>query len=109
MVTLARLAHYRWRVGASCCRPNDYHQRGLVHSVRTKGGVLMLQVTLFGRFCALSSYRPMAGLDARKVQELFCYLLLYRDRPHPREALATLLWSESPAFQAKKGLRQTLW
>ena len=46
---------------------------------------------------------------ACKVQELFCYLLLHRDRPHPREALSALLWRDIPTTQSKKYLRQALW
>ena len=51
----------------------------------------------------------LEGLAACKVQELFCYLLLHRDRPHPRETLASLLWGDAPTIQSKKYLRQTLW
>jgi DNA-binding SARP family transcriptional activator len=69
----------------------------------------VLRVHLFGKFDACYGDRPVAGLDTRKVQELFCYLLLYRDRPHPREALASLLWDESHAEQPVRCLRKTLW
>jgi DNA-binding SARP family transcriptional activator len=48
-------------------------------------------------------------LDARKVQELFCYLLLHRDHSLPRETLAGILWSDSTTTQSKKNLRQALW
>lgn len=69
----------------------------------------MLSITLFGKFQAQTENRLLSGFDIRKVQELFCYLLLYRERPHLRETLATLLWSDNPAAQSKKLLRQTLW
>jgi DNA-binding SARP family transcriptional activator len=68
-----------------------------------------LAVHLLGTFQALRAGQPMDGLDARKVQELFSYLLLYRDRPHPREVLADLLWGESTTAQSRKYLRQALW
>jgi DNA-binding SARP family transcriptional activator len=48
-------------------------------------------------------------MDVQKAQELFCYLLLYPDRPHPRESLAGILWGESSTSQSKKYLRQALW
>jgi DNA-binding SARP family transcriptional activator len=51
----------------------------------------------------------MAGFETPRVQELFCYLLLYRDRPHPREALANLLWDEHQTDQPGRCLRKTLW
>lgn len=66
-------------------------------------------VRLLGRFCVQRDRRPLDGLDAHKVQELFSYLILYRDRPHPRETLAGLLWGESTTPQSKKCMRQSLW
>jgi DNA-binding SARP family transcriptional activator len=49
------------------------------------------------------------GLETRKAEELLCYLLLYRDRPHPREHLADVLWGEISSSQSKNYLRKTLW
>jgi DNA-binding SARP family transcriptional activator len=66
-------------------------------------------IRLFGKFCAHAQEQVLEGLAACKVQELFCYLLLHRDRPHPRETLAGLLWEDAPTIQSKKYLRQTLW
>jgi len=71
--------------------------------------MLALSVRLFGKFCIRRHERILDGLDAHKLQELFGYLLLYRQTPHPRESLAALLWGESPTAQSKKYLRQVLW
>jgi DNA-binding SARP family transcriptional activator len=49
------------------------------------------------------------SLTSRKAQELFCYLLLYRDHPHPRETLAGLLWGDTSTTQSKTYLRKALW
>lgn len=69
-----------------------------------------LNISLFGRFHVDYQGAPVAAhLEARKVQELFAYMLLYRDRSHPREALADLLWGENSSVQARKYLRQALW
>lgn len=68
-----------------------------------------LHVFLFGKFSAHYGQDPLPGLEALKVQELLCYLLLYRDRPHAREALAGLLWGEKSADQSRSYLRKTLW
>lgn len=68
-----------------------------------------LHVCLFGRFRARYEDGNSVDLNARKAQELLCYLLLYRDRPHTRDTLATLLWSDSTATRSRKYLRQTLW
>jgi DNA-binding SARP family transcriptional activator len=68
-----------------------------------------LSVRLFGRLSVCCDEQVVRGLNASKVQELFCYLLLHRDRPHPREALAGLLWGDTSTSQSKKYLRQSLW
>lgn len=68
-----------------------------------------LEVYLFGRFCAYHNGKALEGIDARKVQELFCYLLLHREDSLSREALASTLWPDTTTAQSKKYLRQTLW
>src|SRR5579859_1328532 len=68
-----------------------------------------LNIQLFGKFCVRRNEQLLDGFDARKVQELFCYLLLHRDHSLPRETLASLLWPETTTVQSKKNLRQTLW
>ncbi len=69
----------------------------------------MLQICLLGKFQAQFDELNLQGLYAVKVQELFSYLLLNRDRPHHRENLGGLLWGDAQTSQAKKYLRQTLW
>ena len=66
-------------------------------------------IQLFGKFCVRRDQQILEGFEARKVQELFCYLLLHRDHPIPRETLAGLLWPETTTAQSKKNLRQALW
>jgi DNA-binding SARP family transcriptional activator len=68
-----------------------------------------LRISLFGKFQAQCDDRCLSGLEAHKVQELLCYLLLYRHQPHPRETLADLLWANTSTAQSKKHLRQLLW
>jgi DNA-binding SARP family transcriptional activator len=68
-----------------------------------------LSVHLFGNFRVGYEGRVINGFDSRKVQELFCYLLLHRNAPRHRETLATLLWCDNPTAQSKKYLRQALW
>jgi DNA-binding SARP family transcriptional activator len=67
------------------------------------------QVRMFGKLSVCCGEVALDGLEARKAQELFCYLLLNGQRPQPRELLADLLWGDNPNAQAKKSLRQTLW
>ncbi|GAC1343843.1 MAG: hypothetical protein NVSMB27_04120 [Ktedonobacteraceae bacterium] len=68
-----------------------------------------LNIYLFGKFCVRRDGQELEGFDARKVQELFCYLLLHRDHSLPRETLASLLWPDTTTAQPKKSLRQALW
>lgn len=68
-----------------------------------------LCVHLFGGFSALRGDQAIPAPDGARVQELFCYLLLHRGRPHAREALAGQFWSESTTAQSLKALRQALW
>ncbi len=68
-----------------------------------------LSIQLFGKFTIQADGKRLGGVDSSKVQELLAYLLIYRDRPHPRESLAELLWEASSTAQSKKYLRQALW
>jgi len=64
---------------------------------------------LFGKFTAHHDAGLLTGLEATKDQELLSYLLIHRDRPHSREALASLLWGDTSTEKSKKYLRQALW
>ncbi|MEK6300719.1 MAG: BTAD domain-containing putative transcriptional regulator [Acidobacteriota bacterium] len=68
-----------------------------------------VSIRLFGKFSAQIAPEKIEGLEAPRLQELFSYLLLYRERPHARETLAALLWGDSPTATSKKYLRQALW
>lgn len=68
-----------------------------------------LSVRLLGSFRLCCDADGVSGLESGKAQELLGYLLLHRNRAHPREALAGVLWGECPTAQARKQLRQALW
>lgn len=68
-----------------------------------------LRISLFGKFDVRYGEHRLIGLDAHKGRELFCYLLLYQDRSHPRESLADLLWGDHPTAQSRNYLRKALW
>ncbi len=69
-----------------------------------------LHISLFGKLCIQYGGSSFAGCEARKVQELLCYLLLRRDRPQAREMLASMLWGDHcTTSQSKKYLRDALW
>jgi DNA-binding SARP family transcriptional activator len=68
-----------------------------------------ISICLLGRFRARLGDSDLIGLGGRKVQELVCYVLLFRERCHHREVLAETLWGDSSGSQSRKYLRQALW
>jgi DNA-binding SARP family transcriptional activator len=68
-----------------------------------------LTIQLFGKLSVSANGHALERLDAAKVQELLCYLLIHRARPHPRESLAAVLWGDASTEKSKKYLRQALW
>jgi DNA-binding SARP family transcriptional activator len=68
-----------------------------------------LSVRLFGKPQVQRDGQVLDGLNSRRVQEFFTYLLLHRPRSFARVALADLLWPQCSADQAMKHLRHALW
>jgi DNA-binding SARP family transcriptional activator len=68
-----------------------------------------LQVSLLGKFSMKRGEAEIYKLESRKAEELLCYLLVNRERAHPREALAELLWGDDVIQQSKNYLRKALW
>ena len=66
-------------------------------------------IHLFGKFSMEYNGEALRGPVSPKVQELLSYLLIHRNRPRPREALAALLWGDISTDKSKKYLRQALW
>jgi len=66
-------------------------------------------VSLFGTFQIRHASQSVPGFDACRVQELFCYMLLNRDRPLTRENVASVLWGECTTAQSRAYLRKALW
>lgn len=71
--------------------------------------MLALQFRLLGKFTVYYNQKSLDFFNVQKVQELLCYLLVHRDRPHNREVLAELLWGNVNTPYSKKYLRKTLW
>lgn len=67
------------------------------------------RIFLFGKLRIQHGEQITDGLGARKIEELFCYLLLRRGYCHPREMLADLFWGDNPTALSKKYLRKALW
>lgn len=68
----------------------------------------MIQLTLLGGFQARLDSGPPATVPAGKVQALLAYVALPPGRAHPRDLLASLLWGDLAAAEARASLRQAL-
>lgn len=68
-----------------------------------------LRVNLFGKFSVFWGEQEEKRFHSKKAQELFCYLLIHRDRPISREKVAGLIWGYTSTPRSKKYLRQALW
>ena len=69
---------------------------------------MKLTVQLFGVLEVKLDGQPVTGLRTDKVRALLTYLLIERAHPHPREALAELLWPDQAPEAALHNLRQAL-
>ena len=67
-----------------------------------------LSLSLLGGFQAALDGEPIVGFESAKVRALLAYLAVEADRPHRRETLATLLWSNRPEPSARNNLRHAL-
>jgi DNA-binding SARP family transcriptional activator len=68
----------------------------------------LLTIHLLGGFRLTANQEPVTGLERPRLQELLAYLLLWRDRPRPRQQLVFLFWPDSSEKQALTNLRN-LW
>ena len=68
-----------------------------------------IKVSFFGKFNLAYGEKGAYAIRARKVQELFVYLIMFRNHPQPRESLSEVLWADQSVPKSRKNLRQTLW
>ena len=71
--------------------------------------MIIPRICLLGKFQIQGENRVVSCFKSRKVQELFCYLLLFREHPQQREGLASIFWGDYSTESSKKYLRQSLW
>src|SRR5260370_39515950 len=74
------------------------------------GGAIVCKfnVRLFGKFSVQRNNCEIESFPSAKAKELFCYLLLHRDRSHSREVLASLLSGPSATSKSKNYSLQTV-
>jgi DNA-binding SARP family transcriptional activator/predicted ATPase len=69
----------------------------------------MLQIALLGEVSLAWDGHSLPPIASTRARALFAYLVLNRDRSHPRAALAGLFWLDLPETQARRRLSQALW
>ena len=69
----------------------------------------MMEIFLFGGVRINHSNLPEGTRMTRSVQRLLAYLLLYRDRPHPRSVLSGIFWGDQSEKSARGSLKTALW
>jgi DNA-binding SARP family transcriptional activator len=67
-----------------------------------------LSIRLLGPFQVTLDGEPVTSFESDKVRALLAYLAAEPDRPHRREALAGLLWSDYPERSARANVRRAL-
>jgi DNA-binding SARP family transcriptional activator len=68
----------------------------------------MLEIRLLGRFELSLDGEPIE-ISSRPARMILSYLVLTREKQHPREKIAGLIWPDSTETNARKNLRQALW
>jgi len=81
--------------------------RGRVNTVKSLT-VSQLSLALLGPLQVTLNGEPLTAFRSDKERALLAYLALEGDRPHRREALASLLWGDLPEEAALGNLRKVL-
>ena len=67
-----------------------------------------LRVNLFGKLAVALESGTNIEIEGRKAQELFCFLLLFRQQSHSRDVIADSLWRDHAGDLSRSYLRRTL-
>lgn len=81
---------------------------GNVEKLGTMEEMRLLKIFLLGSFHITSDDKPLTDFESDKARALLAYLAVEADRPHRREALAGLLWPDTPERTARTNLRSAL-
>jgi DNA-binding SARP family transcriptional activator len=68
----------------------------------------MLRLYTFGGLRIEYDDQPLQ-LPTQKARDLLAYLVVFRDRRHPRAVLSGILWPDLPEGNARRRLSDTLW
>src|SRR2546427_11736311 len=68
----------------------------------------MWRIELLGGMKAVSGDLVVSHFETRKAASLLAFLAYHRDRSHPRELLAEMLWPDEDTDATRDRLRQAL-
>ncbi len=68
-----------------------------------------MRISLFGGVRIEGGMLPTQTRITTTISNLLAYLILYRQRAHPRDVLASLLWSDYPQERARACLNTAVW
>ncbi len=68
----------------------------------------LLKISLLASFHVTLDGRAINDFSTDKARALLAYLVVERQYPHRREALASLIWPDQPDERARQSLRQAL-
>ncbi|HEY4355485.1 MAG TPA: AAA family ATPase [Acidobacteriaceae bacterium] len=67
-----------------------------------------MQITLFGNLNITEAGVTVTTVNSNRLHSLLAWLILQGEHPQPRERVASVLWPDSNAAQARTNLRQLL-
>ena len=67
-----------------------------------------LALAFLGGYEVRLNGQPLGGISYATMRALLAYLAVERERDHPRDELAAMLWPENDAATARGNLRRTL-
>lgn len=68
-----------------------------------------LHIHLFGGLQLLRDGRRLPSFPTQKSRALFAFLVMHRERLHPRDVLMGIFWGDRPDSVARKCLRTDIW
>lgn len=68
-----------------------------------------LHIHLFGGLQLLRDGRRLPSFPTQKSRALFAFLVMHRERLHPRDVLVGIFWGDRPDAVARKCLRTDIW
>src|SRR5687768_4695513 len=89
-------------------RSDRYNPDGVSEIMKNGSDHAIWRVELLGGVRTINGSQVVSHFESRKAVSLLAYLAYYRDRMHPREVLAEMLWPDEDPMATRDRLRQAL-